>query len=174
MHVLSDPSRPARLNRRHTDNVISVMSQAQTLTQRLSLTDVALRVLGAAALAISSYVHLHGAHFYKTLGDSVTQADLFYAQGAVAAAVALWVLLTGNRWAWVAVGLVGAASFAAVVVYRYVDVGSIGPIPNMYEPSWQTNQKLLSAYAEAAAVVIAAGALVSRSRRTPPDRATAH
>jgi hypothetical protein len=149
------------------------MSQAQTLTQRLSLTDLALRLFGAAALAISSYVHLHGAHFYKTLGDSITQADLFYVQGAVAAAVALWVLLTGNRWAWVAVALVGAASFAAVVVYRYVDVGSIGPIPNMYEPSWQTNQKLLSAYAEAAAVVIAAIALLSRSRRTPADRATA-
>jgi len=81
--------------------------------------------------------------------------------------------MTGNRWAWVAVALVGAASFAAVVVYRYVDVGSIGPIPNMYEPSWQTNQKLLSAYAEAAAVVIAAIALLSRSRRTPADRATA-
>lgn len=150
------------------------MSQAQTLTQRISLTDVVLRLLGAAALAISSYVHLHGAHFYSSLGDSITQADLFYAQGAVAAAVALWVLVTGNRWAWVAVALVGAASFAAVVVYRYVDVGSIGPIPNMYEPSWQTNQKLLSAYAEAAAVVVAAVALISRFRRTPPDRTPEH
>ena len=149
------------------------MSQARTLTQRISLADLALRLFGAAALAISSYVHLHGAHFYKSLGDSITQADLFYAQGAVAAAVALWVLVTGNRWAWVAVGLVGAASFAAVMVYRYVDVGSIGPIPNMYEPSWQTNQKLLSAYAEAAAVVIAAVALLSRFRRTPSDQGPA-
>jgi hypothetical protein len=149
------------------------MSHAQALTQRMSLTDLAFRVLGAAALAISSYVHLHGAHFYSSLGDSITQADLFYAQGIVAALVALWILVTGNRWAWVAVALVGAASFAAVVVYRYVDVGSIGPIPNMYEPTWQTNQKLLSAYAEAAAVVIAAVALLSRFRRTPSDRAPA-
>ena len=149
------------------------MSNAQALTQRLSLADLTFRLLGAAALAISSYVHLHGAHFYSSLGDSITQADLFYVQGIVAALVALWVLATGNRWAWVAVALVGAASFAAVMVYRYVDVGSIGPIPNMYEPTWQTNQKLLSAYAEAAAVVIAVVALLSRSRRTPSDPASA-
>jgi hypothetical protein len=140
------------------------VSRAETLTGRWSLADVALRLSGAAALAISSYVHLHGAHFYTSLGNTITQADLFYAQGAIAAAVALWVLVTGNRWAWVAVALIGAASFAAVMVYRYVNVGAIGPIPNMYEPSWQTNEKLLSAYAEAAAVVIAVVALLRSSR----------
>ena len=135
------------------------------MTRRVSFADLVLRVAGAGALGISSYVHLHGAHFYRSLGDTITQADLFCVQGAVAAAVGLWVLVTGSRWAWVAVALVGAASFAAVVVYRYVDVGAIGPIPNMYEPSWQTNQKLLSAYAEAGSVVIAVVALVRRSRR---------
>ena len=149
------------------------VSNVQTLTGRLPLVDMAIRLAGTAALAISSYVHLHGAHFYSSLGDTITQADLFYAQGVIAALVALWVLVTGNRWAWVAVFLVGAASFAAVMVYRYVNVGAIGPIPNMYEPSWQINQKLLSAYAEAAAVVVAVVALLSRSRRTPQDRATA-
>jgi hypothetical protein len=135
-------------------------------TSRVSVGDVALRLLGAGALAISSYVHLHGAHFYSTLGNTITQADLFYAQGAVAAAVALLVLVTGHRYAWAAVLLVGAGSFAAVMLYRYVNVGAIGPIPNMYEPSWQTSDKLLSAYAEAGAVILAAVALVrGRVRR---------
>lgn len=151
--------------------MISVVSRAETLTARWSITGVALRLLGAAALAISSYVHLHGAHFYTSLGSTITQADLFYAQGAIAAAVALWVLVTGNRWAWVAVALVGLASFAAVMTYRYVNVGAIGPIPNMYEPTWQTNEKLLSAYAEAAAVVIAAVGLVTQRLRTRSDPA---
>lgn len=150
----------------------SVVSGAESLSARWSVTDVALRLFGAAALAISSYVHLHGAHFYTSLGNTITQADLFYAQGAVAAAVGLWVLLTGQRLAWVAAGLVGAGSFAAVMLYRYVNVGAIGPIPNMYEPTWQTNEKLLSAYAEAAAVVIAVIAL-SRLLRTPPGRGPA-
>jgi len=152
--------------------VVSDVSRAEPLTARWSVTDVVLRLLGAAALAISSYVHLHGAHFYTSLGNTITQADLFYAQGAVAAAVGLWVLLTGQRLAWVAAGLVGAGSFAAVMLYRYVNVGAIGPIPNMYEPTWQTNEKLLSAYAEAAAVVIAVIAL-SRLLRTPPGRGPA-
>jgi hypothetical protein len=135
-------------------------------TSRVSVADVALRLLGAGALAISSYVHLHGAHFYSSLGNTITQADLFYAQGAVAAAVALLVLVTGHRYAWAAVLLVGAGSFAAVMLYRYVNVGAIGPIPNMYEPSWQTSDKLLSAYAEAGAVIVAAVALIrARVRR---------
>jgi hypothetical protein len=133
---------------------------------RLSVTGVTLRLLGAGGLAVSSYVHLHGGHFYSSLGNTITQADLFFVQGTVAAVVALLVLATGHRYAWTAALLVGAASFAAVMTYRYVNVGAIGPIPNMYEPTWQTADKLLSAYAEAATVVVAAVALArGRSRR---------
>ena len=40
-----------------------------------------------------------------------------------------------------------------MLLYRYVDVGSLGPLPDMYENTWQVPGKLLSAYAEAAAVV---------------------
>jgi hypothetical protein len=137
------------------------MSRAESLTDRISLTDVVLRLLGAGALAISSYVHLHLADHYSSLGDTITMGDLFYAEGAVAAAVALWVIVTGGRWAWVAVFLVAAASFGAVMLYRYVNVGSIGPIPNMYDPSWLPSpDKGLSAVAEAAGVVTAALALL--------------
>jgi hypothetical protein len=119
-----------------------------------SAADVALRVLAVAGLGVSSYVHLHLAHLYRGLGDTITQADLFYAQGVVAAVVALWLLLTGMRFAWWAAAAVGAASFAAVMVYRYVDVGAIGPIPNMYDASWYpTPDKALSAVAELVVVV---------------------
>ena len=167
MHVLSSLARPARLNRSAAVHVVSHVSRAEGLTGRISVSDIALRVLGAVALAISSYVHLHLAHIYTSLGDTITQGDLFYAEGAAAAAVALWVLVTGGRWAWVAVGLVAAASFGAVMLYRYVDVGSIGPIPNMYEPSWLPSpDKGLSAIAEAVGVVTAAAALLRiRARR---------
>lgn len=134
---------------------------------RVSATDWGLRLLGAAGLAISSYVHLHGAHYYTSLGSTITQADLFYVQGSLAALVALWVLVTGHRLAWAVGAVIGAASFAAVMLYRYVDVGSIGPIPNMYEPVWQPSpDKLMSAFAEAAVVVIAAVALARSLRRS--------
>jgi len=114
-----------------------------------------LRVLAAAALGISAYVHLHLAHHYSTLGNTITMGDLFYAQGVIAALVAAWLLVTGMRLAWWVAALVGAASFAAVMVYRYVDVGSIGPFPNMHDASWQPSpDKVMSAIAEAAIVVL--------------------
>src|SRR5439155_476941 len=114
----------------------------------------ALRVL-AASLAISAYVHLHLAHLYTSLGDTISMGDLFYAQGVVAALVAIWLLVTGMRIAWWVASVVGAASLGAVMLYRYVDVGAIGPLPNMYDASWQPSpDKLLSAVVEAAVVVL--------------------
>ena len=115
-----------------------------------------LRVLAAAALGVSAYIHLHLAHRYATVPhDTIGQDDLFYVQGVVAAAVGLWLLLTGQRVAWWAAAAVGAASFAAVMLYRYVDVGAIGPLPNMTDMSWEPSpDKALSAFAEAAVVVL--------------------
>lgn len=128
--------------------------------------DVLLRLLVVAGLGISAYVHLHLAHLYRGVGDSITMADLFYVQGGVAIAVAAWLLVTGMRSAWWLAGVVGLASFAAVMVYRYVDVGVIGPIPNMYDASWQpAPDKLLSAVAEAAVAALVLGRLLIRGHR---------
>jgi hypothetical protein len=66
-------------------------------------------------------------------------------RGALAhSAIAFWVLRVGT-----------AAALGAVVLYRYVDVGVLGSLPDMYENTWQVPGKLLSAYAEGAAVVLA-------------------
>lgn len=112
------------------------------------MTRIALRVLAVAALGISSYVHLHVAHLYS-YGSTITGTDMFVGQGIVAAVVAVVLLVTGNRWVWVLAALVGLASFGAVMLYRYVDVGAIGPIPNMYDATWQPSpDKLMSAIAE--------------------------
>ena len=59
-----------------------------------------------------------------------------------------------RTFAWAATFLVAASALGAVLLYRYVDVGSLGPLPNMYEPTWYF-RKTLSAYAEGAAVVAA-------------------
>ena len=117
---------------------------------------VALRVLAAAGLAVSTWIHFDLADRYSTVPhDVIGQDDLFYAQAAVAIVVALWLLVTGSRFAWWAAALVGAASFAAVMLYRYVDVGAIGPLPNMNDASWQPSpDKAVSAIAEAAVVVL--------------------
>jgi len=109
-----------------------------------------LRVLAAAALGVSAYVHLHLADMHAYPG-TINGTDLFRAQGVVAAVVGVVLLVSGHRWAWVAAALVGLASFGAVMLYRYVDVGAIGPLPNMYDATWSPSpDKLLSALVEIA------------------------
>jgi hypothetical protein len=112
------------------------------------MTRMALRVLAAIALAVSAYVHLHLAHRYAYPG-TISGETLFRIQGVTAAVLAVGLLVTGNRWVWAAAAAVGLASFAAVMLYRYVDVGAIGPLPNMNDATWQPSpDKLLSAAAE--------------------------
>src|SRR4051794_40749815 len=110
-----------------------------------------LRVVAVVGLSVDVWVHATLESQYAGLGDTITQGRLFGAEAVVAGVVALWLLLTGSRFAWAAAFLVGASALGAVLLYRYVDVGSLGPLPNMYEPIWFF-RKTLSAYAEAAVV----------------------
>jgi hypothetical protein len=50
--------------------------------------------------------------------------------------------------------LVAGSALLVVLVYRYRDVGQLGPIPSMYEPIWDT-KKTVSAFAEGAALLAA-------------------
>jgi hypothetical protein len=109
--------------------------------------------LTAAGLAYDAKVHLHLAKSYDPIGGSITQGGLFRVEAVVAILVALAVLASDKRLVWAAAGLTGLAGVAAVVLYRYVDVGSIGPIPNMYEPVW-FGEKTHSAIAEGLVAVL--------------------
>lgn len=120
---------------------------------RRSRTSLVLAVLAAAGLGYDAKVHLHLAKAYDPIGDSVTQGGLFRLEAALAIVVAVAVLLSDRPLVWAAAGLTGLAGVGAVVLYRYVDVGSIGPIPNMYEPVWFA-EKTRSAYAEGLVVVV--------------------
>lgn len=133
---------------------------------------VLLRLLTAAALAVDAYVHLHLASNYDAVKATVSQGLLFRVEAA-AAIVAALLVLTGARLAWVLAFLVAAAGLAAVLVYRYRDVGDLGPIPDMYEPIWFP-EKTLSAFAEGAAVLVTvAGILLGAGRRSAAEVSTA-
>lgn len=128
------------------------------------VTGVILRLLVAAGLAVDAYVHVVLADAYDVpAGGAITQGELFLIEAAVAALAALLVLLVPRRTTFAFAFLVAATAFAAVVLYRYVDLGSLGPLPNMYEPLW-TTEKLLSAAAEAVAAVSALAGLVGPPR----------
>lgn len=115
----------------------------------------ALRLVAVAGLSIDVWVHATLESQYAGLGGTLTQGRLFGAEAVAAGVIALWLLLTGSRWAWAATFLIAASALGAVLLYRYVDVGALGPLPNMYEPAWYF-RKTLSAYAEAAAALAAA------------------
>jgi hypothetical protein len=123
-----------------------------------------LRVGAAAALGIDAAVHWRNASAYDAVAATVSQGELFRAEAVLAVAAGLLVLLWPRPGSWVAALGVGASALAAVLLYRYVDVGAVGPLPDLYENTWQVPGKLLSAYAEGAAVVLAGlGLLIHRS-----------
>jgi hypothetical protein len=132
----------------------------------------ALRVGTAAALAIDATVHLRDATGYDAVRATVSQGQLFRVEAGLAVVAALLVLVWPQRISWVVALLVAASALGAVLLYRYVDVGQLGPLPDMYENTWQVPGKLLSAYAEGAAVVLAGLGLLTH-RRAAPTRTTA-
>ncbi len=135
--------------------------------------EIILRLWVAAGLAYDAYAHFDLAGAFDANTAVISQGALFRAEAAIAAIVALLVLFTRN-WAAAAMAvLVAGSALAAVLLYRYVDPGPLGPLPDMYEPTWYP-EKTLSAIAEAAAV-LGAGALllfraVMRRRPPPPTR----
>jgi len=124
------------------------------------------RVATAAALAVDAAVHARNASAYDAVGATVTQGLLFRVEAGVAVVVALLVLVWPRPVSWISALLVGASALAAVLLYRYVDVGPLGPLPDMYENTWQVPGKPLSACAEGVVVVLAALVLLGHVRWT--------
>ncbi|OEV39695.1 hypothetical protein HS99_0003265 [Kitasatospora aureofaciens] len=67
---------------------------------------------------------------------------------------------TGDLYAW----LVAACGLGAPLLRRYVDVGTLGPLPNMYEPIW-FEEKIRAAWAEGIATAALTVLLFGHRRR---------
>ncbi len=122
------------------------------------------RVLGlatAALLLVDAYVHFHDANFYDSVTTStLSEGWLFRAQATVAVVVAIALLIKPHPVVWGIAAVVAASAAGAVFLYTYVDVGQLGPLPDMYEPTWDLPGKRGSAVAETAAAVLAIAGLV--------------
>jgi hypothetical protein len=118
------------------------------------------RLVAAAGLVVDAALHLQLAPAYQLAAPAgIGQGNLFRVEAVLAILAAAAVLVRpGRRTVTLALG-VSASALAAVLVYRYVDVPSIGPIPSMYEPVWFA-KKSATAVAEFAATASAAAALV--------------
>ena len=128
--------------------------------------DAALRVGVVAALVVDAVVHWRLATGYGVAFPAGIGGDVVFRLEAVTAVlVAVWVGVTGSRTAWASAFLVLASALVAVVLYRYVQVPQLGPIPSMYEPIWFP-EKTLSAVAEGLGTLLAAvGFAASRRDR---------
>lgn len=124
-----------------------------------------LRLLVVAGLAIDAYVHFHLAGDVGSHGV-LSEGRLFWIQGVVAALVAVLVLVRAHRPSYVIAFLVAGSALGAVLLYRYVDVGSLGPLPDMYEPVWY-GEKVVTTVAEAVAAAAAALGIWYASTRSP-------
>ena len=121
-----------------------------------------LRVVAATGLAVDAYVHADLAPAYAGPGGVVGQQGLFLVEAGIAVAAALLVLTRGWPAVYLAAALVAASALAAVIASRYVDLGPIGPLPDLYEPVWYP-EKVVAAGGEAVALV-AAGLLPAEIR----------
>ena len=148
-----------------TDHVTPRHSMSTTAAHGSSIstatTTRVLAVITAALLAVDAYVHLAHASQYDGFTSSVmSEGTLFRIQGVVAIVVAVAVLIWPRVLTWVLALLVAGSAAVAVVLYTYVDVGPLGPLPNLYENTWNAPGKVWSALAEAAAALIAIAGLV--------------
>ncbi len=147
------------------------------MTTHARKTEIALIAVVVVGLGIDAYVHFDLASAFANIKTStLSQADIFRIDASAAIVVALALILRPRRYTAAFAFLLAAAGTAAVVVYRYVDVGTIGPIPNMYDPYWAPFGKALSAIGEAAATIAAAAlfaVLHQQARSTSSARSSA-
>ena len=123
----------------------------------------AARVLAAAGLAVDAYLHAHLADRFDTITSGISQGTLFRLEAALAALAALLVLLWRRLPGDLFAASVAVGGLALLLVYRYVDVGELGPIPDMYEPVWY-GEKEVTAVAQAVAALATLFLLLVRPR----------
>ena len=126
-----------------------------------------LRLATVAGLVIDAVIHLQLAPVYQLAAPGgIGQGNLFRVEAVLALVTALFLLVRPSRITYTAAFAVAAGGLAAVLLYRYVDVPAVGPIPAMYEPLWFA-KKTVTAVAEAVATVTALIGLLSRTQSAP-------
>lgn len=136
-----------------------------------------LRIIVIAGLAADAYLHFKVAKdfdFKKGSGSlAISEGLLFRVQGGVAVVAALALLIKGNRLTYAFGFLVAGSAVGALLLYHYVDVGAIGPLPNMHDPVWYT-EKTQTAVSEGIGTLAALIALLLPQASRRDGRVAAH
>jgi hypothetical protein len=131
--------------------------------------DVAARLVAAAGLAVDAYVHAKLAGQYDAVRADISQGALFRVEAGLASLAALLILVWRRPLSAAFAWLVAAGGLAALLLYRYVNVGAHGPLPNMYEPIW-TSDKKLTVWSQAVTIAAATYLLLRWAATRHGDR----
>ena len=89
------------------------------------------------ALAVEAYLHLDLAETMQLAApDGIGGGMLFRIQAGIALAAAVLLLLTGARFAYAVAGLAALSALMPVLLYSFVNVPALGPIPSLHDPTW--------------------------------------
>lgn len=135
-----------------------------------------LRLLVAAGLVADAYVHwVFAPDMAFVEGGSVGGDTLFRVQAVVAGLVVLLILVLGGRWMYAVAFMVAASVLVAMLLYFSLDVGALGPLPDMYDPSWYMEKTIAGIGEGVAAVAALIGFLTvgSKGRDESPEAAAA-
>src|SRR6478672_1707240 len=107
------------------------MREYPRATRKDRTVEVALIAVTVVGLAIDAYVHLHLASTFDPIRtSSISQGDLFRVEAVLAIVAAVALVLRTRRYTAAFAFVVAAGGVFAVLLYQYVDVGKIGPIPD--------------------------------------------
>lgn len=121
----------------------------------------------AVGLGYDACVHLRLRCLLRPESRSDQPRHALPRRGGGAVLVALLVLVSRYRAVALFTVVIAGSALGAVLLYRYVDLRSLGPLPDMYEPSWYP-EKTYSTRAEAAALVAAVVLVFKRRQAAPP------
>jgi hypothetical protein len=131
---------------------------------------ILLRLLVAIGLGVDAYVHWRFApHMAYLDSGSIGGDTLFRAQALVAGVAALLALVWPGRWTFAVAFLVAVSAIGALLLYFFLDVDELGPLPDMYDPSWY-QEKTFAILGESVAGIAAAwGFLLARRKPGKPE-----
>ncbi len=133
---------------------------------------VAVCLIAVAGLGIDAYVHLDLASTYAEAQAPINEGVLFRAEAVLALLTALALSTSRRRLPFVLGFAVSASALTLMLISRYVDLGPIGPFPDLYDPVWFP-EKLWAAGGEAASAIASVAGILLLSIRTRPRRSTA-
>jgi hypothetical protein len=113
---------------------------------------LATRLLAAAALLVTAYIHGKLALHLGVRSPMLGQGQLFAAQAALCAVLAGAVLSRNSR-VWLVAVVLSVAGLVAILASVYFPVPSLGPLPAIDEPVWLLN-KAICAVAELTVITL--------------------